>query len=65
MKKIFFLLLFTTTCKWISAQSVGIGTATPAHRLSAVNGPALKSVGWGGALDLDIASAIAWSQNTS
>src|SRR5688500_10930224 len=28
MKKIFFLILFTITCQWISAQNVGIGTAT-------------------------------------
>jgi hypothetical protein len=29
MKKVFFLIVFTTTYQWLSAQNVGIGTTTP------------------------------------
>lgn len=45
--------------------NIGIGTATPAHKLAAVGGPCWTSDCWGGALELDNASAIGWRQNTS
>lgn len=48
-----------------SGTRIGIGTGTPAHRLAVVGGPAWTGDAWGGALELDNASAIAWRQNTS
>lgn len=42
---------------------VGIGTTTPAHKLSIVGGPAWTTSGWGGAVDLTNGSAIAWRTN--
>jgi hypothetical protein len=45
--------------------NVGIGTSTPAHKLAAVGGPCWTTDCWGGALELDNASAIGWRQNSS
>lgn len=46
--------------------NIGIGTATPKHRLS-LGGlhPGWTSNGWGGALELENATAIAWKTNTA
>jgi len=47
---------------------IGIGTTTPAHRLSIkyVNGgPTWTSNGWTGAMDFDNGSAIAWGANSA
>ncbi len=43
--------------------NVGIGTTTPAHRLSLIGGPAWTSNGWTGSLELGNASAIGWKVN--
>jgi hypothetical protein len=45
--------------------NVGLGTATPHHRLSLSGGPTWTANGWIGALELDNASAIAWQANAS
>lgn len=45
--------------------NVGIGTSSPAHRLAAIGGPCWTGDCWGGSLELENASAIAWRQNTS
>jgi hypothetical protein len=42
---------------------VGIGTTTPAHKLSIVGGPAWTAHAWGGAVDLANESAIGWRPN--
>lgn len=47
---------------------IGIGTTTPAHRLSikyVSGGPTWTSNGWTGAMDLDNSSAIAWGANSA
>jgi hypothetical protein len=46
-----------------NAGNVGIGTTSPAHRLSLIGGPAWTSNGWAGALSLTNASAIGWHSN--
>ena len=46
-------------------SNIGIGTGFPTHRLAVVGGPAWTGDAWGGALELENASAIAWRQNTS
>jgi hypothetical protein len=43
--------------------NVGIGTGTPAHRLSLIGGPTWTANGWTGALELGNASAIGWQAN--
>jgi len=43
--------------------NVGIGTTTPAHRLSIGGGPSWTSNFWKGALELENASAISWQAN--
>jgi hypothetical protein len=45
--------------------NVGIGTATPNHRLSVIGGPVWTSNGWSGAVELENASAIAWKSNAA
>lgn len=45
--------------------NVGIGTTTPAHRLSVIGGPVWTSNGWLGALELSNGSAIGWQSNSS
>jgi hypothetical protein len=44
---------------------VGIGTAFPNHQLSLGRGPNWTSNGWGGAMELDNGTAIAWKSNTA
>jgi hypothetical protein len=43
--------------------NVGIGTTTPAHRLSLIGGPSWTANLWTGALELGNASAIGWRAN--
>jgi hypothetical protein len=45
--------------------NVGIGTASPFHRLSIIGGPTWTSNGWTGALALSNASAIGWHANAA
>lgn len=47
------------------AGNVGIGTATPVHRLSLSGGPGWTANGWTGALALDNGAAFAWGSNTA
>jgi hypothetical protein len=49
---------------YYSAGNVGIGTASPDHRLSISGGPGWTANGWGGALELDSGAALAWKSNT-
>jgi hypothetical protein len=42
-----------------------IGPGTPAHRLAVLGGPCWTGDCWGGALELENSSAIAWRANTS
>lgn len=43
--------------------NVGIGTSMPNHRLRISGGPPWTTYSWGGALELDNASAIGWRSN--
>jgi hypothetical protein len=45
--------------------NVGIGAATPAHRLSIGDGPFWTTNGWRGALELTNGSALGWKPNQS
>lgn len=45
--------------------NVGIGTVSPNHQLSLGHGPLWTRNGWGGALELDNASAIGWKSNAA
>jgi len=45
--------------------SIGIGTTTPRHRLSISGGLPWTTYYWGGAIELDNASAIGWTANTA
>jgi len=51
----------------ISEQNgnIGIGTASPHHRLSISGGPSWTANGWRGSLELDNASAIGWQANAA
>jgi hypothetical protein len=51
------------TDAYYNAGNVGIGTSTPAHRLSLSGGPSWTANGWIGALSLPNASAIGWEAN--
>jgi hypothetical protein len=51
------------TSAYYNAGHVGIGTSTPAHRLSLAGGPSWTANGWIGALALPNASAIGWESN--
>jgi hypothetical protein len=44
---------------------VGIGTTTPAHRLSIAGGPAWTDSQWAGAVELTDSSAIGWRPNSA
>ena len=46
-----------------AAGGVGIGTNAPRHQLRISGGPLWTSAAWGGAIELDNASAIAWNAN--
>jgi hypothetical protein len=46
-----------------SSGNVGIGTSTPAHRLSLIGGPTWTSNGWTGSLEMGNGSAIGWRAN--
>lgn len=48
-----------------SMGRVGIGTATPDHRLGISGGPKWTSAGWVGSLELDNEAAIGWKTNTA
>ncbi len=45
--------------------NVGIGTINPNHQLSLGRGPTWTRNGWGGSLELENASAIAWKANAA
>lgn len=45
--------------------NVGIGTTTPAHRLSILGGPLWTSNNWTGAVDMNNGSAIGWNANNA
>ncbi|MFN7948533.1 MAG: hypothetical protein U0Z53_24485 [Blastocatellia bacterium] len=45
--------------------NVGIGTATPNHQLSLGRGPTWTRNGWGGSMELQNATAIAWQANAA
>ena len=54
--------------RYVKAEAngnVAIGPGVPAHRLAVLGGPPWTGDGWGGALELENASAIAWRANTS
>lgn len=57
----------TTTTDFIidTFGNVGIGTATPNHRLSIGRGPLWTSNQWGGSVELTNGAAIAWQANDS
>jgi hypothetical protein len=46
-----------------TGANVGIGTASPFHRLALSGGPAWTTHGWGGSLDLENSAAIGWRGN--
>jgi hypothetical protein len=48
-----------------NAGNVGIGTATPVHRLSLAGGPSWTDYQWSGALSLENGAAIGWGSNLS
>jgi hypothetical protein len=48
---------------YYNAGDVGIGSPEPRHRLRISGGAAWTGHGWGGAIELDNASAIAWNGN--
>lgn len=50
---------------YYNAGNVGIGTTTPAHRLSLSGGPAWTANSWGGAIALPHAAAIGWAANSA
>lgn len=45
--------------------NVGIGTSAPNHQLSLGRGPTWTRNGWGGSLELQNATAIAWQANSA
>ena len=45
--------------------NVGVGTTSPAHRLSLIAGPTWTSNQWTGGLELGNASAIGWQRNAA
>jgi hypothetical protein len=47
-----------------SLGRVGIGTASPDHRLGISGGPGWTSAGWTGSLELDNGGAIGWKANS-
>ena len=47
-----------------SQARVGIGTASPDHRLGISGGPSWTKQGWTGALEMDNGGAIGWKTNT-
>jgi hypothetical protein len=48
-----------------TASKVGIGTTSPAHRLSVIGGPSWTSSFWNGSMEFGNASAIGWQANTA
>jgi hypothetical protein len=50
---------------YYTAGNVGIGTASPVHRLSISGGPSWTANGWTGSLALDNGAAFGWSGNTA
>jgi hypothetical protein len=48
-----------------TAGNVGIGTTTPAHRLSIGDGPFWTTNGWKGALEMTNGSALGWKPNAT
>jgi endosialidase-like protein len=45
--------------------NVGIGTTSPAHRLSVIGGPAWTSNAWSGSMEFSNASAMGWQVNAA
>ncbi|MBK8001040.1 MAG: hypothetical protein IPK15_20605 [Verrucomicrobia bacterium] len=50
---------------YYNAGNVGIGTSTPAHRLSVIGGPAWTANGWLGSVELPNGSALGWQANAA
>ena len=48
-----------------TAGNIGIGTISPAHRLSVIGGPSWTSSLWNGSVEFDNASAIGWRANAA
>jgi hypothetical protein len=48
-----------------TAGNLGVGSLVPSHRLRIAGGPSWTTAGWGGALELDNAAAIAWRGNAA
>ena len=53
----------TGTVAHYDAGNVGIGTSTPAHRLSLAGGPNWTGNNWAGAIELANGAAIGWQAN--
>ncbi|MBK8001042.1 MAG: hypothetical protein IPK15_20615 [Verrucomicrobia bacterium] len=53
------------TAAYYNVGNVGIGTITPAHRLSLSGGPSWTEQGWVGSVELPNGSALGWQANAA